>query len=156
MRALEERMSRRREAANRGDEQFSQSNSQRPDQTQRRQRPDQSESRHQPRESRRERERDRRHQGDDGLESTIRDIQQFAASKATRGRGQGGGQDFDGSVAVPPQMERMFMQWMDSRQSQWEQRYEAQQEQFMADIARHEQTIAQLGEQVRPRFHDVI
>ena len=87
------------------------------------------------------------HQAQDGLDGTIRDIQQFAASGREPPRGFEDPYTND-NVRVPPQMERMFMQWMDSRQSQWEQRYEAQQERFAADIARHEDTIARLGEQV--------
>ncbi len=40
------------------------------------------------------------------------------------------------------------MQWMDARQSQWETRYQQQQEKLMGDIAKHESTIARLSDQV--------
>jgi len=90
---------------------------------------------------------------DESLASTIRDIQEYTSQPSTRrdnyGSQRPGAESFGAdNVRVPPQMERMFMQWMDSRQSQWEQRYEAQQEQFAADIAKHEDTISRMGEQV--------
>ena len=101
--------------------------------------------------------RPRSSQNDTTLDSTIRDINKFVSGR--NGEAQPTAHHVDETyehVRVPQHMERMFMQWMDSRQAQWEQRYEAQQEKFASDITRHEETIAKLSEQVCGGFDIVM